>query len=58
MRFLEAIKSIGGGRILRLIGVDEKGLFAVLDFNVGFGDTWLEIKDRITGRIFRPSASS
>ena len=58
MRFLEAIKSIGGGRILRLIGVDEKGLFAVLDFNVGFGDTRLEIKDRVTGRIIRPSASS
>lgn len=39
----EAVEGVGRARVLCFIGMDEEGLFAVADFDVGFGDAGLEV---------------
>ena len=45
--FFEAIERLGGERVFGLVGMDQEGLFAVADLDVGFGHAWLEAEDCI-----------
>ena len=45
--FLEAVKSIGCVGVLGLVRMNKEGFLAVLDFDVGVWDTWLEVQDGV-----------
>jgi len=49
LRLAEAVKCVGGAGVLGLVRVDEEGLFAVAELDVGFGDAGVEIEDRVPG---------
>jgi len=47
LRFCEAIKGIGGGRVGGFVGVDQEGFGPVALFDVGVGDARLEVEDGV-----------
>jgi hypothetical protein len=47
LRFLETIKGIWRKWVLSLVRMDQEGFVAVRLLDVGFWNTWLEIKDCI-----------
>src|SRR5699024_8368392 len=44
---LQAIEGVGRTRVLSLVGMYEKRLFAICDLDVGLGHTWVEVEDGI-----------
>jgi hypothetical protein len=48
--FLEAVEGFGRRWVFGLVRMDQEGFLAVLDLDVGVGDSWLEVKDGITGK--------
>ena len=47
MRFFESVEGVWGGGVFGFVWVDEEGLFAVADFDVGVWDAGLEVEDCI-----------
>lgn len=56
--FFQPVKSFRGEYILALVGMDEKGLFAICNFDVGFWDAWLEIENSISAMLRFPVSKS
>jgi len=48
--FLEAVEGFGRRWVFGLVRMDQEGFLAVLDLDVGVGNSWLEVKDGITGK--------